>query len=91
MAKKVEESLLHWSASTVGRPAGHQCQTRAGAPVRKLEEELRIEKDVLGSSALLASGLADKVGEQDNKLETFSVILQSSEGASCHGLRCELL
>ena len=59
MAKKAEEWLLHWEASTVGRLAGHQCQTRAEAPVRKLEEELKIEKDVLVSTALLASGLAD--------------------------------
>jgi len=35
-----------------------------------LEKELRLEMDVHMSIALLTSGLTDKVGEQDNKLET---------------------
>ena len=38
--------------------------------VRKLEEELRLEKDVWLSAMLLASGQSRKVEEQDNKLET---------------------
>ena len=36
----------------------------------KQEEELRLRKDVWMSIILLTSGLADKVGEQDKKLET---------------------
>lgn len=45
-------------------------QTEAEAQVKKLEEELRLEKNVWFSTILLASGLADKVGEQNKKLET---------------------
>lgn len=36
----------------------------------ELEEELRVQKDGWWSEALPASGLADKVGEQDHQLET---------------------
>lgn len=43
-------------------------QLEADAPVKKLEE-LRLEKGVWLSTTLLASGLADQVGEQDNMLE----------------------
>lgn len=51
-----------WSATNV--------QLEAEAHVRKLEEELRLEKDVCLSTTQPASELADKVGEQVNKLET---------------------
>lgn len=34
-------------ASTVGNSAGHQCPTRDEAQARKLEEEPRLEKDIL--------------------------------------------
>lgn len=36
--------------------------------VKKLEEELRLEKDMWLSTILLASGLSDKTGKQNNKL-----------------------
>lgn len=35
-----------------------------------MKEELRLEKDMWVSTVLLASGLANEGGEQDNKLET---------------------
>lgn len=55
--------------------AGHWCLTKS--QVRKLEE-LRLEKDMQLSITLLASGLADKAVEEDNKLKTLaSVIVQS--------------
>lgn len=44
----------------------------ADAWVRKLKDELRLEKGMWVSINQLASGLADKVGEQDNKLETLT-------------------
>lgn len=34
---------------------------------RKLEEELRLKKNIQLSTTLLTSGLTDKMGEQDNK------------------------
>ena len=40
--------------------------------VRKLEEGLRLEKDVHVSTTLLTLGRAEKVGEQDNELEPFT-------------------
>ena len=40
--------------------------------MRKLGEQLKLEKDVQLSTTLLASGLTDKVGEQNNKLETLA-------------------
>lgn len=55
-------------------------QLEAEAKVGKLEEELRLEKIVWLSTILLALGLADKVGEQDNQLET-------SSGHFCKGRR----
>ena len=45
-------------------------QLEAETQLRKLEEELNFEKDMQLSTTLVHSGLADKVGEQDNKLET---------------------
>ena len=45
-------------------------------------EKMRIGKTVQVSTALLTLGLGDKVGEEDNKLETLDAILQSVEGAS---------
>lgn len=65
-----------------GRLSGNQCPTRVEFLVRKSEEELRIGKNVQVFTALLASELADKVGEEDIKLETLNAILQSVEGAS---------
>ena len=55
----------------MGWPLAVQLATEeAEARVRSLEEELRLEKDMQLFTALLASKLADKVGEQDNKLAT---------------------
>lgn len=42
------------------------------ASVRKLGEELRLEKNGHVSTPLLASGRAEKVGEQDNEFVTFT-------------------
>lgn len=42
------------------------------ASVRKLGEELRLEKNRHVSTPLLASGRAEKVGEQDNEFVTFT-------------------
>lgn len=47
-------------------------QLEADAWVRKLEEELRLDKDMWLSTTRLASGLADNVGEQANKFETLA-------------------
>lgn len=44
--------------------------TRGRSPVRKLEDELRLEKDVWLSVSLQALGLAGEVGEQDHEVET---------------------
>lgn len=44
----------------------------AAARVPELEEELRIQKDGWSSATWPASGLADKVGEQDHQLETLA-------------------
>ena len=64
-----------------GRLSGNQCPIRVEFLVRKFEEELRVGKNVQVFTALLASGLADKVGEEDNKLETLNAILQSCGGS----------
>lgn len=62
-------------APLMGSLAGHNAQLEAGAKVRKLGEKLKLEKDRM-STTLLALGLADRVGEQGNKLETiFSLYL----------------
>ena len=59
-----------------GRLALLDAQLEAEAQVRKLEEGLRLEKE--GSVHCSASsGLADKVGEQDKKLQNLVSILQS--------------
>lgn len=47
-------------------------QLEAETQVRKLGEELKLEKDMQLSTTLLPLGLTDKVGEQDNKLETLA-------------------
>ena len=44
-------------------------QLEAEAAVRKLEDMLRLEKDVSLSTTLPASWWADKVGAQDDELE----------------------
>lgn len=41
-------------------------QVEADILIRILEKELRLEKDMWPCTPLLPSGLADKVGEQDN-------------------------
>lgn len=41
-------------------------QVEADILIRMLEEELRLEKVMWSCTPLMASGLADKVGEQDN-------------------------
>ena len=56
-------------ASTEGRPLATDAQLEAEARVRQLEEELKLEKNVQVSTALPALGLADKMREQDCKLE----------------------
>ena len=69
--------------ATVGWPllwvvqVATDAQLEAEAWVRKLEEELRLKKVVRLSTTLLALGLADKVGEQDNNLENLVCHLQS--------------
>ena len=50
----------------------NDAQLEAKAQVTVLEEELRLEKDVWLSTTLLASGLAEEVGKQDNRLETLA-------------------
>lgn len=57
--------LLHWAGQLAT-----DAQLKAEVWVRKLEEELKLEKDMGVSSALLASGLEDKLREQDDKLES---------------------
>lgn len=56
--------LLLWAASLA-----IDAQLEAEAQVKRLEE-LGLEKDECLSTILLASGLADKLEEQVNKLET---------------------
>lgn len=53
----------------MGSLAGHNAQLEAEARVRKLGGKLKLEKDRM-STTLLALGLADRIGEQGNKLET---------------------
>ena len=54
----------------------------------KLEEELRLEKNVWVSMTLLALGLEDKVGEQDDKLESLRFHFAKLRwGTSCLELR----
>ena len=61
-------ATVGWSLLGAGQLAT-DAQLEAEAPVRKLEEELRLEKDVWVSAALLDLGLADQVGELNDKLE----------------------
>lgn len=72
-----------WLLATVGWPLlwevqpDTNTQLKAKSWVRNLEE-LKLGKNVRLSLILLASGLAVKVEEQDNKLETLaSAIMQS--------------
>lgn len=55
-------------------------QLEAETWVGKLEKELRLEKDMCLSTALLASGLADKVGKKNNKLEILVCHFENLEG-----------
>ena len=68
--KQGNEGLHSGLASAMGSQLATDPQLEVEAWVRKLEEELRLEKKVQRSTTLLASGLANKMGEQDNKLET---------------------
>lgn len=69
-AAKQESAGRHSElASTVGSSADADVQLGAEAQVRKEEEELRLEKNMRVSPALLPLVLADKVGELDNHLE----------------------
>ena len=58
--------------STAGKSLDTNAQPEAEAQVRQVGEQLKAEKNVQLSTTLLASGLTDKVGEQNNKLETFA-------------------
>lgn len=55
-------------------------QLEAEAPVRKLENKLRLEKDSWLFPTLPDSGQANKVGERDNKLETLPCHFAKLEG-----------
>lgn len=47
-------------------------QLEAEPQIRKLEEQLRLERGIWLFTTLLASGTADKMGKQDNKLESLA-------------------
>lgn len=59
-------------ASAVGSWAGHQCPTRGWRPGQKVRRRDEIGEGCSASTSLLGSGLAGKVGKQDNKLETLA-------------------
>lgn len=70
MAKgKQMAAAVHWALLEAAQLAT-DAQLDAESQVRKLEGELKWEKDVQSLAALFASEPADKVGEQDNTLET---------------------
>ena len=69
----------------MGHLADHHGHIETKAQVDKLEEGLRREENVQPSTSLPASGLADKVGEQNNKLEE---IVCRSAGLRGHKLSC---
>lgn len=52
-----------------------EAQSEAKAPVRKLEGKLRLGKAMWLPTALLASRLADRVREQDNKLSKLGTLV----------------
>lgn len=60
--------MSQWAPSPVLQLAT-DALLQAKAEVKKLEKELRLEKDVHMSTTLLALGLVDKVRKQDNVLE----------------------
>ena len=74
----------------LARTVGTDAQPQAEALIRKLEEELRLEKDVPLSTALLASRLTNK-WERRVSWRPQSATLHSQEGADCHGLRPQSL
>lgn len=61
-------------------------QLEAKAQVKKFEEGLRLKKS-MQISTMLALGLADKTGEQDNKLENSVTFAKKSH--KYHGLRSQ--
>lgn len=66
-------------------------QLQAEAQVRKLEQELKLKKDVQLSTTLLASGLADKMEEQNNKLNTLVWCFTKLGGYKLPRIRSECL
>ena len=66
--KKQMAAGMGWP--TVGSRLAISALLETEAWVRKLEDILRLENDLRVSTSLLTSVLADKMGEQDNKLET---------------------
>ena len=64
-------------ASAVGGLLDTDAQLEAEAQVRKLEEEPKLEKARQVSTSLLALQLANKVGEQEKKLENLVCVWQS--------------
>ena len=68
-----------------------EAQLEAEARVRKLEEELSLERDMPLSTALLASGLGDKVGEQDNQSETLPHPLAKLGGCKLPRIKVQML
>lgn len=55
-------------------------QPEVETQVRKLEELLRLEKEMWLFTTLLDSGLAHKVGEENTKLETLACNFAKQEG-----------
>lgn len=56
-----------------------------------MEEELKLEKNMQLSTTLLAPGLADKVQEQNNKLETFMCHLAKLGGHKLLQIKVQVL
>lgn len=61
-----------WLSFTMGSSVDHWCPTQVGDLMRKLKREPRREKNMRLFTILLALELADKVGEQDIKLENLA-------------------
>lgn len=55
--------------------------------IKKLEEELSLEEDMKLPITLLAPGLADKMGKQDNKLKTLSGHFAKIGGHKMQGIK----
>ena len=63
-SKEGKRKALQW--------AGPDARRQPGAHIRKLEEGLRLDKDVPLSTTLLDGGLVDEVGKQDNNLQALA-------------------